>query len=1013
MFENFPLQFERPGWLLLLLLLVPVWLLARSTWASAGRTKAWLSLLLRTVVVLLLAASLSQPTLVKRGQGLTLMLVADRSASVPLTLRQRSEEFLQKLPEAKKPDDRVGTIVVGREAEILARPETNAVVPSLSHSGDVTATNLAAGIKQAIAILPRDTASRILVVSDFNENVDDILKEADAAKANGIPIDVIPLEYEHPNEVVFEGIRAPARARVGQTGELKLFLRSQGPAKGRVSLKMNGTPLDLDPSAAGDGMAIELPAGPTVVSVPVSYDEGGAQRFEATFEPDDPAADAIQENNVGVAVTFVAGGGRVLIVDETGDDSATLAQALKQGGLSVEVRQPAALDEGAAFLNGFDAIILANVPRYAIDANTDRAMRAYVHDLGGGLAMLGGPNSFGAGGWIDSETSKALPVKMDPPASRQMVRGALALVIHACEMAQGNFWSQQVAIAAIEALTRLDLVGIIVFGMGGSAWHFPLQEVGDKSAAFAAVRSMMVGDMPDWESSIGLAYQGLLNANAGQKHIIAVSDGDPAPPTPALLQKLKAAKITITTVMVSGHGTPQDYQNMKATAEFTGGRFYEVKNPKQLPKIFTKEATIVTRSLISEGDFTPQVVSGLPGPVRGFTALPMLRGYVVTVPREGLAQIPIVVPTKEGNDPLYAWWNYGIGRSIAFTSDATGRWATRWLGWSDYRAFWEQSVRWLMRPASPANASLKTRLEGEKAIVELEATGEEGAGFVNFLKADATVLGPDGTPKALELQQVGPGRYRAEFPAGEMGSYLVNVTIPTERDGQTVSASVQAAVSVPYPKEFRTVRDNAALARKVAERTGGRVLAMGSDPRLIEPFDRTGLEVPASAKRIWDLLLIIAAALFVVDVAVRRLAFEPGTARDLAEKALGRTEAVGEATVEAWKKARSKADGRGPAPKSGSGTGDAAERASRTAARSAAAGAKFEETDGPSMDVAGESKGEAQARRTPGKEQASGDQAKPAEEDANMSRLLKAKRRAKGSDGGDEGTTGGEGEQRG
>lgn len=1005
-----PLQFERPGWLVLLLLLLPVVLLARRTWRSSGRGKAWTSLLLRLAVVLLLTASLAQPSLVKRGEGLTLMVVADRSLSVPLRLRQRSEELLQKLPETKPPEDRVGTVVVGRTAEILSRPETNAIVPGLSHSGDVEATNLAEGLRQAMAILPRDTASRILLVSDFNENIEDVLKEADVAKANGIPVDVLPLEYEHPNEVVFEGMRVPARARLGQTAEARLFLRSQGPARGRVVLTMNGAPIDLDPSAPGDAVELELPAGPTAIQVPVSFDGSGAQRFEATFEPFDPADDAIRENNVAVGITFVSGGGQVLIVDETGVDSEAVATALRLAGLRVDVRQPTVLEQGAALMNGYDAILLANVPRYAIDGNADRALRSYVHDLGGGLLMLGGPNSFGAGGWIDSEVSKVLPVRLDPPATRQMVRGALALIVHSCEMPQANFWSQQVAIAAIEALTRLDLVGILVFGFGGSAWHFPLQEVGDKSRPIAAVRSMVVGDMPDFESSVSLAYEGLSKVNVGQRHIIIISDGDPSPPSQGLLQRIRQGKITITTVMVAGHGTPQDYQNMKTTAEFTGGRFYEVKQPRQLPQIFTKEASVVTRSLINEGNFQPQVVSGLPGPIRGFGGLPRIRGYVVTVPREGLAQTPMVVPSNDGTDPLYAWWNHGVGRAVAFTSDATGRWANAWLDWGEFRAFWEQTVRWLMRPAAPPNASLRTRVEGERAIVELEAVGEE-SGFANFLRAQATVLSPDGAASPLELQQVGPGRYRGEFDAKETGSYLVNVALPTAgaAAGEAV-ATVQAAVSVPYPKEFRTVRDNAALARQVAERTGGRVLALSNDPLALDAFRRDGLEVPASAKRIWDLMAILAAALFLIDVAVRRIAWEPGAARTLAEKALGRTEAVGEATVAAWKKARSKADARGDRAAEGGAGGSAQERASRGEERRRAADVRFDEESPGSLDVAGEVGGE--RPRRPGDAVAKPDDPPAVAEDPTTARLLKARRRARGdarSDGGSaEGTAEGQ-----
>lgn len=982
MFDLVPIHFERPGWLLLLLLLVPIALLARRSWAGVGRGKAWTSLALRVAVTVLLAMSLAQPTFVQRGRGLTVMVVADRSLSIPLLLRQRSEELLRKLHEVKQPDDRIGTIVVGRDAEILSRPEPNSIVPTLSHSGDVDATNLAEGVRQAMALLPRDTASRILLVSDFNENIGDVLKEADAARANGIPIDVLPLEYEHPNEVVFEGMRVPTRSRIGQTGEARLFLRSQGPARGRVVLTMNGEPIDLDPSTPGNAVDVELSAGPTAIQVPVTFDDFGAQRFEATFEPFDAADDAIAENNVAVGITFVAGDGAVLVIDESGLDGEALATALRQAGIRTDVRPPAVLEQGAALLNGYDAVVLANVPRYAMDGNADRSLRAYVHDLGGGLLMLGGPNSFGAGGWLDSEVAKTLPVRLDPPATRQMVRGALALIVHSCEMPQANFWSQEVAIAAINVLTRLDLVGIIVFGLGGSHWHFPLQEVGDKTRPIAAVRSMMVGDMPDFEPAVTAAYEGLSKANAGQKHLIIISDGDPAPPSAALLQRIRQAKITITTVMVAGHGTPQDYQNMKNTAEFTGGRFYEVKQPKQLPQIFTKEASVVSRSLINEGNFQPQVVSGLPGPVRGFGALPRLRGYVVTVPREGLAQTPILVPSKEGNDPLYAWWNHGIGRSVAFTSDATGRWADAWLDWSEFRAFWEQTVRWLMRPAAPPNASLRTRVDGERAIVELEAVGED-SGFANFLRSRATVLGPDGRSAPLELQQVGPGRYRGEFDARDTGSYLVNVTIPTAAapGAPEVNASVQAAVSVPYAKEFRTVRDNAALARQVAERTQGRALALGNDPAALDAFRRDGLEVPASAKRIWDLLAILAAALFLIDVAVRRISWEPGSARALAERALGRTEQVGEATVAAWKKARSKAESGAPTDAS---PGAAAHKDVRFE----------EEAEGP-LEVAGS---DAAARPLRPAERAEKPAEAPGEEAPTTSRLLKAKRRARTGD---------------
>ncbi len=1015
MFEHFPLQFEQPLGLLLLLLLVPIVWMARRSWGAVSKGKAWASIVLRAVLVLLLALAVSHPTLVKRGEGLSLMVIADRSASIPSRLRDQTERWLHLIGETKRPEDRVGTIVVGGDAEILSRPETNAIVPeSLQFMGEVDATDLASALRLAISIAPNDTANKILLVSDGNENRGNLLKEAEAAAANRIPIDVVITEYEHPNEIVFEQIEAPTRTRVGATQNVKMFIRSQTAARARLSLRENGKPVDLDPESPGDSVEVELKAGPNVFPIPVSFDEGGAQRFEATLEPIGDNVDAVRENNHGTAVTFVAGGGKVLVLDP-GGESDTFVRALREGGLSVDVRTPSEVVDPATMLNGYDAVVLANVPRWDVDVALDRSLRAGVHDMGIGFMMLGGPNSFGAGGWMESEVEKALPVKLDPPASRQLVRGALALVVHACEFDKANYWAQSVTIAAIQALSRLDLVGIITFaGMGGNGWHFPLQEAGDKGAAIAAAKSMVVGDMQDFESSVALAYQGLTKTNAGQKHIIIVSDGDPAPPTPQTLANCKAAKVTITTVMLAGglgHGSQNDYQNMKFTATSTGGRFPEAKNPKQLPQIFTKEATVVTRSLISEGDYQPQVFTALSGPLKGVSAVPKVQGYVVTVAREGRAQTSIMVSAKEGNDPLYAWWNYGVGRSVAFTSDATNRWGSAWTSWSEYRAFWEQTIRWLMRPPSPSNIALRTRLEGETAVVEMEAIGEDNASFINFLKSEATVLMPDGDSKSLDLQQIGPGRYRAEFPAGQTGGYLVNVAVPVQRDGAMVMSSVQAAVNIPYPKEFRTVRDNGALLRKVAEMTGGRVLTM-VDPKTVGAFDRTGLPVPASTKRVWDLMTYLAAAMLLLDVAVRRLAIERGLLRRIGERIFGRTERVGDGTVAAWKAARQKAEGKTEAR---GDAGTPAERKARSDAAKAAAGMRFEapEDAAGSVDVAAESRGERSERGLrPANSTPAAEQAPPAE-DEGMSRLLKAKRRARTDTDADEGSTGPGGAPRG
>ncbi|MEE8507837.1 MAG: glutamine amidotransferase, partial [Myxococcota bacterium] len=506
--------------------------------------------------------------------------------------------------------------------------------------------------------------------------------------------------------------------------------------------------------------------------------------------------------------------------------------------------------------------------------------------------------------------------------------------------------------------------------------------VGDKSAAIAAAKKMTVGDMPSFQDSMQLAFDGLKGRRAGQKHVIIISDGDPSPPRASLLDDYVSAKITVTTVMVAGHGGSA---TMQVVANKTGGRFYRVTNPKNLPKIFIKEAQLVSRSLIQEGDtYHPKVVSRLPGPTEGFSEVPSIDGYVLTAARAGLSQIPIVNRTSEGDDPIYAYWNYGLGKSIAYTSDLTGLWGSRWAGWAQFQSFWEQSIRWVMRPSSPANMIVNTRLEGDVAVVEIEALNAD-ASFMNFLRTSAVVLAPDATATPLALQQTGPGRYRGEFRVDDAGAYLVNVNYAGGTHDAPLQGNLQAAVSVPYSREFRAIKHNAALLTQLATRTGGRVLD-GADPTLIDLFDREGLEVPRTHKRIWDLLAIIAAMLFVLDVAARRVSVDPKRLMALVGKAVGRRGEATTDTVAAWKRTRARVAHR---------RADAAALAETADAR-----ARFEadESDlGVAIDVGTDVPRDLREGPAPTARTKPAAEPEPAADEGDYtSRLLAAKRRARG-----------------
>jgi uncharacterized membrane protein len=872
-----PIQFDRPGWLLLLVLLVPVLYLAWGGLTRSGaRSRAVASTITRCIIVILLATAIAKPVWEKTGEGVSVIVVLDRSQSIPRHLQEQSVAVLQEwtASDRRGEHNRLAVISVGRDAVIGSMPHEGTVFEPASNEPIGSATNLAKGVQLALALLPQDTASRILVVSDGNETDGRVLNVASIAKANGVPIDVLPLQYDHLQEVMIEKVVVPSQTRIGQSIPVRIILRSVGNARGVLHLLQNEREVNISDIEGQLGLPLALKSGVNAVVFDIPIQTSGPQKFEAMWVPSDNS-DTISANNTGLAVSFVSQGGLVLLVTQNQSASSHLQNLLVIAGIQVEVRSPQEVPRDSIGFSAFDAVILANIPRWSLDDLQEQNLFTFVHDVGGGLLMTGGPTAFGAGGWIGSKLEQAMPLKCEPPQTRQLPRGALALIMHSCEMPEGNYWGQRMASAAVDSLSELDFIGIVEYDWNGgngtlnnSGWTLPLSLAGDKIKAHDAINSLVFGDMQDFESPMQLALDGLVELDAAQRHVIIITDGDPSAPSQELLEAYRTNEITVSTVMVGGHGSPMDQQKMQGIAIVTGGRFYMVNDPNTLPSIFIKEAQLNSRSLLQEGGtWDVALRPSISGPVREVQEVPQLGGYVVTGNKAGFAQTPWVVPVSDGEDPLFAWWHFGIGKSVAFTSDLGDRWATQWPSWPGFQKFWEATVRWCMRGASPPNMMVTSKVEGGRGIVTLEAVDDE-AGFLNFMRSKAVVINPNGEAQPLTLQQTGPGRYHAEFDAQSSGAWLVNIAFQNG-DGK-MTGRIPTAVTVPYAQEYSATTANGALLHELASSTGGRVLAL-ADLESIDLFDDTDVVFPESPQSIWDLLAILAASILIIDVAIRRL----------------------------------------------------------------------------------------------------------------------------------------------
>ncbi|HEV2293585.1 MAG TPA: hypothetical protein VGR35_07000 [Tepidisphaeraceae bacterium] len=942
---QFPLRLEYLTYwqaaLIFAALAAPIVFLGMRSLNGLGPVRKWVAIGVRLTVLLLFILIIGGVRWTRTNKNLEVIVLRDISESTAQvrqfpgeTLQASLDEQLRKLSDPKngKPrQDRMGVISFHSGALIDEMPKTAKLeLQSRAIRSTGNGTDVASAIQLALATFGRDAMHRLVLIWDGNQTTGDLEAAINAAAAANVQIDVMPLEYNVQNEVLFDRLVAPTWKRENEPFTIDVILRSTnpGPVQGKLTVLHQNIAMPIGPG--GEGFrTVTLNEGLNVERVRVPALEGGnlIHQFRATFEGEGVTAeigggaggasgagnslaagggspgsagaqtsarsDTLIQNNSAEAFTFVRGKGKVLYVDNVeGGRGELLRKALEQEGITLETVAVDQVPTTSVQLLNYDSIILANVPRGAggLSEEQQKNIASYVHDQGGGLIMIGGPESFGAGGWQGSKLEEVLPVNMDIPAQRQLPKGALVLIMHSCEMPDGNYWGEQCALKAIETLSERDEIGVLSYawsgpGGGGSNWDFPLQMKGDGSKVGAAVKNMQLGDMPSFDDSFDVALNGkngvggLIRSDARQKHAIVISDGDPAPPAPALVDAYIKAQVSVSTVSVYPHDTSDQGlpPTMRKIAEQLKGRAYGPinNNPNQLPQIFIKEATVVRRTLIYEpGAGEPpirltanlsssEVMKGLEG-----TSLPPLTGMVLTS-RKPNPQIEIPIVAGKNSDPILAHWQTGLGKAAAFTSDAHNRWAASWVGSEMYRKFWAQLVRGVSRPPMSSDFDVQTVQSGNTGKITVEALNKENS-FLNFLNIKAQIVGPDGNARDARLVQTGPGNYSAEFDAKEPGNYVVVLQYRGASGEEGVLLSGMAVNSSP---ELRELKSNRAAIDDIATRTGGRILNPW-DVQSEALFTRDGLKVTSSPLPIWDLLIPILLGLILVDVATRRIAWD-------------------------------------------------------------------------------------------------------------------------------------------
>ncbi|MCC6335581.1 MAG: VWA domain-containing protein [Myxococcales bacterium] len=839
-----------------LLLLLPLGLLLWFT----GRLKGP-ALWLRVALLLTLTLALARPEWRIRSAGSDVVVVVDRSRSMPPRSEATAEELVRLLEPQRRTGDRLGVISFGRDPRVEAPLSAESHFGGFTASIDGEASNLSSALDAAGDLIPPDRSGRVLVISDGRASGLDARAAARRLAARGIPVDTRWLGREDAAlDVAVSSLSVPPSVATAEPFLLTATLKSSGPAEATLVLLRNGKPLVKTQRALGEG--------PTVLSFRDLVDAPGLAAYELKVEV---KGDGVVENDIGRAVARVEGPPRVLLL--TDKPQGTLARSLAGAHVNVEVKAPFPVTMQA--LEGVGAVVLEDVEAGRLTENGLHVLAQFVKEAGGGLVMTGGRRSFGEGGYRKSPVEDVLPVSLEIREEQRKAAVAISIIMDcSCSMgvrvpdgrtkmelaAEGVVGALQLLNPQDEASVHMvDTEDHPIFALSPVSAGLPLDKV---ARGFSGGGGIYVG------VGLRVAKKEILASQKATRHVLLFSDAADSEEPDDYRKTIADLTAEGVTVSVIGMGTTADPDAalLREVATRGNGRIYFAEDVMSLPRIFSQETIAVARSSFVEEPTDTAVAADLTQLGKLPTAAaPRLGGYNLTYSRP---QASVGLRTSDGNQaPVVAFWPRGTGRVAALMGEVDGKDTGDFRAWEGQRALLEQLVRWVMPPlATQLDAVARAGLSGNELHVTLDfdpnAPPPGGTPTLVLLSGDARQA-----PLELPMRWEDEDRVGAHWVLPGSGTWH-----PVVRLGNRLFRA--PPVTLPWAPEFEPapVKEGKALLASVAVAGNGveRLAMVGLFKEAVE----SEAAVPLAP---W--LVAFAVALLTGEVFVRRFFSGPRAVR--------------------------------------------------------------------------------------------------------------------------------------
>lgn len=848
------LEFARP----LLLLLLPayialIYLIDRRGGRRSRRIKHRVARVMRCLLTCLCVLALAAPSVVLPGGQQAVWILADASASARGMQDQMTQSVRTAL-ENKDASVNAGVIAFGGNAMVEKPLAQDGTYNGVTTAVDAQASDLSSALTLASALLPEDAQGRIVVLSDGA--TEDVRAAAQQLAARGVTVDFQSFSGDALPDAQISQLNVPSRVYQGQSFTVTVQVTANHDTAGTLVLYQNRTPVS--------SREVTLRRGDNNFTFRDTAADTGVVTYEARLISE---GDSCAQNDSMGGYVYVQGAPKLLLVEGRQGEGSEMAAMLSAAAMQYETVLPAQLPYDAEQLRQYDGVVLVNVDYDAADEEQWAALDSAVRVLGRGLTVIGGDSSYALGGYRGSRLEDMLPVTIDVRNKLDLPSLALMLVIDKSgSMSDGMFGTtrlelaKEAAMRAAEVLTPNDQVGVIAFD-DAAKWVVNLQKAEDVEAIQNQIGTIRPGGGTAFFTALYEATYALMNAQAQQKHIIFLTDGEAGDTGYLqLCDIMQQNDITLTTVAV---GSGADQATLRTLAQQGGGRAYAANEFDNLPKIFTKETYLVSGSYVQNRTFTPVITEQ--SALTDFEGFPQLSGYLAAT-EKSLAAVSLM---SDREDPILAWWQYGAGRVVAFMADSRGAWTSEFLQWDQAAAFYGGMAAFTL-PGEEREGQLTTERQGD--ALRIVYTAPEGA--QTGLSTSVTALLPDGTQTQLALQESAPGVYEGEIAAAQLGAYALRVE---QRDASGELQRVMEGGAVNgYSGEYDLRNQNAeSTLPYLSALTGGREITDSA-----EMLKSTHAVVRArrdlTQPLLWALMVLL-----LCDIALRRLSWDVALERYL------------------------------------------------------------------------------------------------------------------------------------